>query len=332
MQKFTLEGDYRGLLQQYGFDVRAVLRKARLPEDILSHKTLVMQEEEYYRFLCAIDHLADDPELPVRMATGVQIEVFSPPLFAAYCSRDGAMCLKRLARYKKLIGPMQFILSGERGETTVILRPGKDGLALPSFLVQSEFAFLIGLLRRAAQEDIRPRRIMVTELPKCLALETLAGCAVEQGAVNAIAFADDDLAEPFISCNEALWSYFEPELARRLADLSVDESTAARVRSALTELLPGGASGIEAVAEALGMGRRTLQRKLSEEGTTYQKQLNSTREVLALHYVGHTDMTTNDIAYLLGYAEINSFLRAFKIWTGRSVSACRCEHQSSGNK
>lgn len=64
----------------------------------------------------------------------------------------------------------------------------------------------------------------------------------------------------------------------------------------------------------------TLQRKLSEENTSFQKQLNNTREILALHYLNHTDMSTNDIAYLLGYSELNSFLRAFTIWTGKSIS------------
>lgn len=65
---------------------------------------------------------------------------------------------------------------------------------------------------------------------------------------------------------------------------------------------------------------RTLQRKLSEEQTTFQKQLNNTREMLALHYIRNTDISTNDIAYLPGYQELNSFLRAFAVWTGMSVS------------
>lgn len=99
--------------------------------------------------------------------------------------------------------------------------------------------------------------------------------------------------------------------------------TAARVRSALTELLPGGACGIEDVAEKLGLSKRTLQRKLSEENTTFQKQLNSVREMLAKHYIRNTDMTTNDIAFLLGYQEINSFVRAFSLWTGMGISEFR---------
>ena len=54
---------------------------------------------------------------------------------------------------------------------------------------------------------------------------------------------------------------------------------------------------------------------MSEENTTFQQQLNNTREMLAIHYLRNTDISTNDIAFLLGYQEINSFLRAFTIWT-----------------
>lgn len=42
--------------------------------------------------------------------------------------------------------------------------------------------------------------------------------------------------------------------------------------------------------------------------------------MLALHYIRNTDISTNDIAYLLGYQELNSFLRAFTAWTGMSVT------------
>lgn len=127
----------------------------------------------------------------------------------------------------------------------------------------------------------------------------------------------------FISYSEAMWDYFQPELSKRLVDLDADESAGARVRSALAELLPGGCFGIDDVARKLGMSRRTLQRRLSEEKTTFQKQLSSTRETLAIHYIKNTDMSTGDIAYLLGYSEVNSFLRAFSVWTGKNLSEFR---------
>ena len=84
---------------------------------------------------------------------------------------------------------------------------------------------------------------------------------------------------------------------------------------------------MEDVADKLGISKRTLQRKLTEENTSFQKQLNGTREVLAKHYIRNTDMSSDDIAFLLGYQEINSFLRAFSLWTGMSVS----EYKRSSN-
>ncbi len=41
---------------------------------------------------------------------------------------------------------------------------------------------------------------------------------------------------------------------------------------------------------------------------------------IAKYYIKNTDMSTDDISFLLGYQELNSFLRAFSIWTGISVS------------
>lgn len=57
---------------------------------------------------------------------------------------------------------------------------------------------------------------------------------------------------PFISRNESMWEFFEPELKRRLSMMETDDSCAARVRSALMELLPSGECTIDDVAKKLG--------------------------------------------------------------------------------
>ena len=320
MNRFILDGQYKELFAAYGVDLGAVLKRARLPEDLLNHPKITLTEDVYYRFLAAVGQVAPDPELPIRLASGAQIQAFSAPIFAAWCSPNGKVCLERLARYKKLIGPMELQLE-EQGDTlSAEWVPGDPSLTMPAFLVQSETAFLLAMLRKATGETIRPREIQLQPGAGSPALEAFAGVALTTGERNRMTFARKDLELPFISRNEALWDYFEPEMNRRLADLEVDESTSGRVRSALTELLPGGNFSIGDAAGKLGLSTRTLQRKLAEEGTTFQKQLNSIREVLALHYLDNTDMNTSDIAYLLGYAELNSFLRAFTVWTGMSIS------------
>ena len=215
---------------------------------------------------------------------------------------------------------MVFEVTRENESTEVRLTTEDGKNYLPQFLVETEFVFLVGIIRKATKEEINPLSVKMKKPVRENAFSGFLGISVTRGETDSITFRDTDLEKPFISYDEAMWNYFEPELSRRLAQLEVDDSTSARVRSALMELMPGGAYSIEDVSAKIGLSKRTLQRKLSEENTTFQKQLNSTREMLAIHYIRNTDMTTNDIAYLLGYQELNSFLRAFTAWTGTSIS------------
>lgn len=77
------------------------------------------------------------------------------------------------------------------------------------------------------------------------------------------------------------------------------------------------------VAQALGLSKRTLQRKLNREQTSFQQQLNTVRAALAKNYLTNTALTIDEIAFLLAYTETNSFVRAFRFWTGRTPNSYR---------
>ncbi len=323
VQHFILDGRYGELLSAFGIDVEAALRNAKLPLNVFSRKPPMMSEKQYFSFLSAVGAQIADPELPIRIACADQIESFAPPIFASYCSKNGMVCIARLARHKRLIGPLLFQLQETDETLAVTLTTDSGENALPQFLVETEFAFLVGILRKATKEQLYPVAVTMHEPIQAEAFSAFLGVSVTAGEADCIIFRKADLLLPFISYDEAMWAYFEPELAKRLAELDVDASVSARVRSALAELLPGGACEIEDVAEKLGLSKRTLQRRLNEENTTFHQQLNSTREMLAVHYIRNTDISSSDIAFLLGYQEINSFLRAFTIWTGKPISEYR---------
>ncbi len=73
----------------------------------------------------------------------------------------------------------------------------------------------------------------------------------------------------------------------------------------------------------MGMSRRSLQRSLREEETSFRKILSDTRERLARHYLSHSDMAAAEISFLLGYDDPNSFFRAFRSWTGTTPESLR---------
>lgn len=78
--------------------------------------------------------------------------------------------------------------------------------------------------------------------------------------------------------------------------------------------------GIDVVADDLSMSVRSLQMKLKEEGTSYQKLLNRIREQLAIAFLQERKYSKSEIADLLGFSEISVFSRTFKKWTGQSPS------------
>ena len=78
------------------------------------------------------------------------------------------------------------------------------------------------------------------------------------------------------------------------------------------ELLPSGRAQMADVATALGIGTRTLQRRLATEGTRFRVELARTRERLARHYLRATELTPGEIAFLLGFDDPTSLFRAFR--------------------
>ena len=120
-----------------------------------------------------------------------------------------------------------------------------------------------------------------------------------------------------------MWAAFEPSLRQRLSDATTIASTSARVSGWLSETIASGRASIDDAARGLGVSTRTLQRRLTDEGTSFQSLLAETRLKLSRHYLTQTHLGIPEIAFLLGYSEQNSFYRAFRDWTGLTPEAAR---------
>lgn len=122
---------------------------------------------------------------------------------------------------------------------------------------------------------------------------------------------DLDIALPTANAELAqLHDRFAGEYLARFTDSRVTH----QVRQVLCRLLPQGEPRREAVAHLLHLSERTLQRRLGDEGTSFQQLLDDTRRVLAEQYLAQPDLALLEIAYLLGFADPSNFFRAFKRW------------------
>jgi len=108
-----------------------------------------------------------------------------------------------------------------------------------------------------------------------------------------------------------------------LADIPTEEpATSDRVRSVLLSS-PAGSLSVDEVASALFMTRRTLQRRLDQEGLTYREVSDGLLRELALRHIGDSTMTVEAIATLLGYHDSAGFRKAFRRWFDKSPQAYR---------
>jgi AraC-like DNA-binding protein len=95
------------------------------------------------------------------------------------------------------------------------------------------------------------------------------------------------------------------------------------VRATVVRRLGTGVPSVSTVASALAFSSRTLQRRLREQGTSYDAIVDDVRRQDALHRLRHSTEPLGDIARALGFAEQASFTRAVKRWTGSTPTAIR---------
>ncbi|KZN34213.1 AraC family transcriptional regulator [Pseudoalteromonas luteoviolacea] len=322
--KFSIYANCKILLKDMDIDVQAVVAYSKLPADILNREIAYLTPQEYFAWWAAIEQVAEGRDVPLLVAEHLSVEVFDAPLFAAMCSPHLLTALKRIQLYKPLRGPMKMDLDSDDKTTKMSLYCyGFDGF-VPNVLALSEMVFFTKLARMATRHHVVPVKVTLPELPTNMAAyEAFFGCKPVLGNELSITFKNEDVQRPFLTANSSMWSYFEEGLKKKLADLSGTATTVERVRAVLVESLPAGESAIDVVASKLSMSKRTLQRKLSDEQTSYHEVLQQVRSQLAEHYLSKSHVTLGEIAFLLGYQESNSFIRAFTGWHGVSPGSYR---------
>ncbi len=121
----------------------------------------------------------------------------------------------------------------------------------------------------------------------------------------------------------------EPEL-RRLLQKQIDalevrhgDDFPAQVRSVLRTALVTGNGGVDQVAEVFSMHRRTLCRRLSRFGTSFQPLADECRFEIARQLLEDSAMAVTEVAGLLDYADASAFARAFRRWSGTTPAQWR---------
>ena len=103
------------------------------------------------------------------------------------------------------------------------------------------------------------------------------------------------------------------------------QSFAETLRGLVKAYLADGYPNVEVAAEMVGMSARTLQRRLTEAGTSYSDVVSRARFDLASTLLTQTDASATEIAYAVGYSDPSHFARAFRRLAGVSPRQYRSQ-------
>ncbi len=163
---FPLDIGWKPLLKDFGIRPEFVLRRASLPEDLLSRSGARLTTPEYFRFWRALEAEASDPLFSLKLVELVSAETFSVPLFAALCSAHLMQATQRLAKYKQLVAPMDLDLQvAANGDLTISPRWLLAQGNIPYSLQIVEIAFFLRLARMATRNPIKAKSVIVPKLP-----------------------------------------------------------------------------------------------------------------------------------------------------------------------
>jgi AraC-like DNA-binding protein len=179
----------------------------------------------------------------------------------------------------------------------------------------------VAVIRKLAGDAVRPV-VVCLELPQPArgedreVIEAALRCPIEfDASISSIALEPALLAQKVVGADpvvEAAMLRYVEEVTSRLPE----QGTAGRVRRQVLATLQTGEPTVETIARQLGTTSRTLQRRLHDEGTSFQQVLDEVRREVAVTHMRGRRATIDEVAFLLGFEKPSSFHRAFKRWTG----------------
>jgi AraC-like DNA-binding protein len=328
---FRVAGRLAQKLEELGVRVSAVLRRAGLPQDLFDQTRVLVTTEELFALWRAVGEVSTDPAIGLRLGTETKTERFHPSGIAALSTPNFGAAINHMARYKQLTCPEEMLHETNNEEWSIRFRWLLAVDSEPKVLTEYCFAWLLTIARHGSGTSLSPLRVeLIQPRSHVKTIERHFGCPVVCDAShNTIVFRASDAQRAFVTRNAELLDMLAPQFEKELKQCNDQDSFTTLVRRAIHERLTGHRPAVEDVARSLHMSSRTLQRRLQDAGSSYQRVLDEARHQMARYYLGNSVLELNEAAYLLGYEDAKSFVRAFRTWEGMPPGLWRETHRAS---
>lgn len=325
----------RAILQAFsalGFDSAALLRDTGINPELLRSPGERIPLAQYLDLYEMALERSGDPNLGLYVGHIIYFSGINLHLYMTTICRD-------LKEYFNVI-PSTTRLRGDTGR--ILIRPQGDYIRLewhPLHEKTRAWRPLVDEMLKSSAEIVNgicamPVPVLAAEFTypapdDTRALKSAFGARLKFGCeVSCVYFARESVRYPLVDLDFELGRDFWVGAESVFAEPDGVVPFLRDTRAAMRRALPGGTLSIDSLSSDMGISRRTLQRRLNAQGSSFKQILQDVREELSLRYLDDPRLAITEIALLLGYSDQASFSNAFKAWRGYAPSEYR---QRSGD-
>ena len=314
----TLHYILKVLNKHYKIDTAELLTNIGVDSNIFNEENSYVDSSKLKLLFHKAVELCDDPCLPLHLGK------FSSPesigLLGYMLSNTATVgeMLEKMCYFSNLIGKnLQFTLTQIKSGYKISLHMHNNPLMLlPRYQSEIHLSAIISLIRKLSGINIVPQEAYFqhSTVETIEEYEKFFGKILHFNAhENALLLSNEELNVPLKSPYPGLLKYFESQ-AEKIIENLYNDNWHTRVKKMILIKIGNEDIDIKAIASALDISTRMLQKHLKNEGFIYAKLLEGVRKKLAKYYLSNFSIDIATIAIYIGYSDVSSFSRSFKIW------------------
>jgi AraC-like DNA-binding protein len=318
------------VLFEQGIAPEASLSGTGLSRENLANPDTLTSVRQYITVCHNALQLSRDPETPFKTGSRIPLSAYGMYGFALVCSPTIREYFQVAVKYHRLATPLLSMSWREEGDFVSWIFPMNAGVTHPDsllrFLVEQQLTQLATHLRAVVESDayLPVRAALSYSAPEHTHLyERYLGCKVRFAQPRSELIYPKSILSVKPRMAHGLTSKILQDTCDRiLGEVKTSTGVAGEVYQIIAST-PGHSPSMEGVARQIGTTVRTLNRKLSAEGTSFTQILDDVRCTLAGEYLRSTKLSIEDISELVGFSDAANFRHAFRRWTGSTPARYR---------
>ncbi len=308
--------------QEHSCDVKPYLEQAGLTNCVMQDGETEVFRRQYYDFIQGLLGQYSIPAFGLKVGQKFSIADYGVLGYATISCSTLIQALQTFFRFQQIVGSDASFSEEMRIEDGfAIIRINSPQASEPLYRFEVEEAIGQWSVSEMILENGHSMAFSKVHFsfPKpeyhALLKEKL-GCPVHFGKKASEIFISETLLnQRFSMANEITSQLCEQQCEKILQGLQQQAGLVEQVRRLIINQ-PGEVPDPDKVASYFNVSYRTLRRRLRDEGTSFKDIHNEVRMEMAMDYLRQTELTTQGIAYMLGFSEVTNFHRAFKKWQG----------------